>query len=369
MEFTVLREKLSKGLQTVNRAVNVRSPLAVLSNILIRTEKGRLKITASNLQITISAWVGAKVDKDGEITVPARLLTDFVSQITDEKLNAIVDGSTLKISTAKAKATFMGIPASEFPEISKVEKGVKVELDSKSLLNALQKVQFAVATDEGRPVLTGMYLNLSNSTLTIAGTDGFRMAEYKFKLKESVKKPLECVVPARALFDIVKAFSAESKKISLTINLEHNLVFIKIDDMEAHLRMIEGEYPNYSEVVPDEFDTQIKIAKEELTSGIKLASIFSRDMGNMIKIIANKKSIEAISQPTEAGSNSTEMKGEFEGENLEITFNAKYLLDFLTNIPEDEIEFKAGGSTKPGLFNIVGNKNYFYLVMPMKANW
>jgi DNA polymerase-3 subunit beta len=369
MQFTVLQENFQKGLSVVSRAVNQRSPLPVLSNLLIKTDKGRIKVTASDLQITISSWIGAKVDVPGEITVPAKILIDFVNQLSDEKIEMTLDGANLKVITEKAKANFATIPASEFPNLELPEDGNKLSVKSSEILKAIQQVQFASATDESRPVLTGIYLRAEKDVLVIACTDGYRMAEYKLKLAKEVESAVKCVIPARAFADIIKSFVTKSEEIEITINTEKNAVVVRAEDSEAQLRMIEGQYPDYESVLPKEFTTEIRVSKTEILNAIKLASVFAKDIGNSVKISASGESIEAKSQPSETGSDLSKINGELTGDNIEITFNAKYLLDFLNSIDESEIIFKASDSLKPGLFNIVGQDNYFFLAMPMKANW
>lgn len=369
MQFTVLQENLHKGLSIVGRAINQRSPLPVLSNILIKTDKGRIKVTASDLQITISSWIGAKVDEPGEITVPAKVLTDFTNQLSEEKIEMTLDGGTLKVNTEKANANLTTIPASEFPDLELSEEGNKITLKSEELVKAIQQVQFAAAADESRPVLTGIYLRAEGNTLIIACTDGYRMAEYRLKLGAEVNEPVKCVIPAKAFSDIVKSFAPKSDDIELIINSENNAVVVRVEDHEAQLRMIEGEYPDYEAVLPKEFNTEVRVSRSELLRAIRLANVFSKDIGNSVKIVASEEGIEAKSQPSESGSNVSKVNGEVEGEDIEITFNAKYLLDFLSNIDESELIFKALDPLKPGLFNIADNKNYFFLAMPMKANW
>jgi DNA polymerase-3 subunit beta len=369
MQFTVLQENFQKGLALVGRAVNTRSPLPVLANILIKTDKGRIKVTSSDLQITISSWIGAKVDQPGEITVPAKILIDFVNQLSDEKIELILDGSNLKVTTDKAKATLTTIPASEFPNLELPEDGDKLTIKSSELVKAISQVQFASAVDESRPVLTGIYLKAEGETLVIACTDGYRMAEYKLKLSVNVPTEVKCVIPAKAFSDIVKSFAPKSENIELIINTDKNAVVVRAEDSEAQLRMIEGQYPDYEAVLPKEFTSEVHVSKTELLNAIKLTSIFARDIGNSVKLSANENGIEAKSQPSETGSNLSKINGELEGDPIEITFNAKYLLDFLSNIDETEIIFKASDPLKPGLFNIKDQDNYFFLAMPMKANW
>ncbi len=369
MQFTVKKVNLTKSLSVLNKAVNPRVSLPMLSNILIRTEKGRLKLTASDLQLTISAWIGAKIDSTGEITVPAKLLTEFASQITEENIDAELSGSTLKLSTPKVKATFAGMPATEFPSIEAAKGTQSFTYNSIEFLSGLSKVAFAVASDESRPVLTGIYFKLLGNTLTVAGTDGFRMAEHKFKTESTYEEELKCIIPARSFLEVVKSFSAVSDVLTFDINLERNVILVTTEDLEAQIRLLEGEYPDYEAVLPDEFATEIKLMSVELASAIKLASVFSRENGNMIKVIAENGAAQVISQPTEQGSNSSNLVAEIEGDDVQIAFNARYLLDFVNAVTDVELAFKTVEALKPGMFKIIGNEDYFYLVMPMRASW
>jgi len=370
MKFTVIRSNFLKGLSIVSKAVNSRSALPILSNVLIRTEKGGIKLIASDLQITISVWIGAKIDKDGEAAVPAKVLMEYVNQVSGDKLDGETEGASLHLRSDKSKATFAGINSADFPdvEISDSSNALQLELDSAEFDKAIRLVGFSTAVDEGRPVLTGIYFKVSENTLTLAGTDGFRMAEYKMKLDKEYDE-VKCIVPAKSLLETVKSFSVTSDKIQLSIDSEHNVVGIKASDMQASLRMIEGEYPAYSAVVPSEFTTIMSISAIEFSAGVKLANVFARDTGNMFKISLEGNNIKIYSQPSEAGNNSSELKGEVEGADIEIAFNAKYLLDFFTNVSANEIRFYSTESLKPGLFRVDELENYFYLVMPMKANW
>jgi len=388
MKFTVIRENLSNALNVVSKAVNQRSPLPILSNILIKTEKGMIQLFASDLQMSISASVGAKIDEPGEITVPAKIFIEFVNQVNSDKIDFSLSGAVLKLSTDKVNATLSGIPASEFPVMDRPKKGYEVTLPSDLFSKAIQKVQYVVAIDEGRPVLTGIYFKITKNELVIAGTDGYRMAEYSFGLQNApfgIKEDevVSCVVPAKAFSENIKAFAGKSNDMTFAIYPENNVVTLKVDDYVAQIRMIDGEYPDYLSVVPSEFSTSIVIDSSEFSNGIKLASIFARDIGNMIKLLIKDGVIESISQPSESGSNITKMSADVEGEDIAIAFNAKYLLDFVSNQSSSgDIIFKTSDPLKPVLFSvnteenyfaegkkINGFKRYFHLIMPMKSSW
>ncbi len=369
MKFTVKKQNLSKALSILNKAINPRTSLPLLSNILIKTEKGRLKMMSSDLMTTISVWIGAKIDEQGEFTVPAKILTDFVAQLKDDTIDFSLEGSTLKSITTKAKSSFSGMPASEFPTIEADENAKSITVKSKLFLDALSKVSFSVAIDESRPILTGIYVRINEGRLVLASTDGFRMAEYRLDVEETDVKEFACVVPGKYLFEIAKSFCSEAEDIRISLNEKRNVILISVEDMQAQIRLLEGNYPDYEAIIPDEFTTDIVLRSEELSNGLKLASVFAREGGNMIKLSVADSNLEIVSQPTELGSNVTDVVSEISGEDIQIAFNAKYLIDFTNNIADDEVTIKLLESLKPGMFRLSNNKDYFYIVMPMRANW
>jgi len=371
MKFTILKKNFKQNLSVVGNAINTRSPLPILNNILIKTEGGRIKLTASDLQVTISTYVGAKIDKEGSITVPSKLLIDFINQVADEKVFGELNENTLKLKTDKVDANFLGISASEFPEVNDVKTGsVKINIDGNLFSNAVHKVYFASATDEGRPVLTGVYIKAVKDTLVVASTDGFRMAEYRVKLSEPVKVDFSCIVPARSFSTVLKSFlTQETSNVELYFNDSKNVLSIVVDDMEATFKTIEGEYPDYQSVVPNNFTTTILIDKVEFTNAIKLASVFARDTGYSVKFNIKDKEVTLSSQPTEFGSNVVQMEAKVKGEEIVIGFNAKYLLDFVTNSDATDLELKVTDPLKPGMITEKGEKEYWYIVMPMKTSW
>jgi len=381
MQFTVLQKNLLKGLNIVGKAVNARSPLPILGNILFSTDKGRLKLTASDLEMTISTWIGAKIDREGEVTIPAKLINEFVSQISEEKISVDVDGNNMNMTTEKLNAVFNGTTADEFPVNKKMDSEISFKLNSKDFFEALTKVQFSVAVDESRPVLTGVLFVIDGDSLKLVGLDGFRLSEHSIKMDKSVNVDSQFIVPARALFDISKNFTDYSE-VSIGVNLESQNLLLSVDDIEVQIKLIAGEYPDYQAIIPDEYNTTITVDRLELTNSIKLVSVFARELGYSVKFSVKKDGIiEAESKPTEIGSNKVKIESKVEGDDITIVFNAKFLLDFLNHINSDKVQIKTVGTTKPGLLVPVsdnsGSKDkggssqsdYWYLVMPMSMNW
>lgn len=369
MKFTVKQQNLSKSLSILNKAVNQRTSLPLLSNVLIKTEKGRLKLMSSDLLTTISVWIGAKIDEQGEYTIPAKVLTEFVTQIKDDTIDFSLEGSSFKAVTSKAKSNFSGMPASDFPTIEADDSSKSITVKSSKFLDALSKVAFAIATDESRPVLTGIYVRIVEGRLILAGTDGFRMAEHKLDVENLDSAEFSCIVPGKYFYEIAKSFCANSEDLKISLNETRNVLLISVEDMQAQIRLIEGNYPDYEAIIPDEFTTDVILPSSELSGALKLASVFAKEGGNMVKLSILGSDVEIISQPTESGSNTTNLSAEAKGEDVQIAFNAKYLLDFTNNIGDEEVCIKILESLKPGMFRITSNPDYFYIVMPMRANW
>jgi DNA polymerase-3 subunit beta len=368
MKFNALKEPFLKGINTVSKAINTKTAIPALSNILITSEKNNIKLTASDLHVTITAKIGADVESEGSITVPGKLLSSFVSQIAAEKLSCQLDGENFKVQTPKIKSSFATINADEFPGVEILHEGNLLKLKSDEFSKALQHIQFVPAISDSRPVLTGIYIKIASGKLIMAATDGFRMVEYVLNAN-SGDLDISCIVPAKVFVDIAKIFCAEEDQIDLYINKDKNVVGLKVNNMEAQLRMLDGDYPNYRAIIPAEFTNKAEMDKNSLGNGIKLASIFSKDYDNMIKISQTADLIEIKSQPTESGSNSSQVDGTFAGTPIDIAFNAKYMIDFVNNVSGEKIIMESNEPLKPTAFRSSDNPDFIYIVMPMRASW
>lgn len=369
MKISLLRENFYKGVAITSKAVSNKASIPSLSNILIKTEENEVKLTASDLFVTISVWVSAKIEEQGAITVPAKLLNSFLSQISEEKIDCVLDAENFNVKTGKVSSTFSTISAEQFPAIEGFDSEEVISIKSEDLLRAKQSLQFVPASTESRPVLTGILFNISGTILTLAVTDGFRMAEYKITLDKAVSKDYSFILPARSTIDIIKAFATESEIIEMSPISSKNAVSFKVPHMEAQIRLIEGEFPNYKAILPAEFATKVTVSKDEIFNAIKLASIFAKDYDNMVKLIIKDGKIVVKSQPTESGSNSIDVQANIEGSDIEIAFNAKYINDFLSNAAKENIVFQSNDPFKPAALKLESIDGYVYIVMPMKANW
>jgi len=365
MRITALRENLKKALNLTSRAVGGNVTLPVLSNLLLKTESGQLKIASTNLEIAIKTWVGGKIEKPGEITVSAKTINDFVNSVSDEKITLESKGGDLTIKTQQSQALLKGIPADEFPLIPEIKNQKGLEVPAKNLVEALTQVSFATTFSETQPELSGVLFQTTGKNLVIAATDRYRLAEKKIKL-ENQKEDFYFIVPSRAVAEITKAVSEKDKNIK--IFLSDNQALFKTEDAEIITRVIEGRFPDYQQIIPSEFNTEIKLNTQELSTAVKLSGLFAQDNNNIdLEINTKESSVIITSASQKSGENKTSVKGEIKGQQNKIVFNYRYILDCLNHISSPEVLLKVIDSGSPAMIIPKGEENYLYLVMPIKT--
>lgn len=366
MIIDVLQENLLQALNKTSRIVSIKPQLPILGNVLITAEAGQLSVTASNLEITTVVSVGAKVEKPGGICVPARLVTELVSTLSPETIHLNIKEGALNIIGAGAQAKIPGVAVNEFPPV--ITKSAKrSERFSKSvLLTSLNKVLFAAATDEGRPLLTGVKIVLQEDRLVLASTDGYRLAVTS--LPSSIKQLEPLVVPSRALAEVFKvgAEAKETDEIEFSQAEDEQLVFT-IDKTKIITRPISGEYPNYEKIIPKAFGTRALLDKAGFTRAVKSAAIFARDNANIVRLTIDKQRLTVSANTPQVGENRVELAAKVDGEGGEIAFNSRFLLEFLNNFSEEELLFEMTGSLNPGVFRPVKDENCLYVVMPVRV--
>lgn len=367
MKLTLLQENLQSGLNTVSRAVATRPTLPVLSNILLKTENGRLKLMATDLDLSISTFVGAKIEKEGETTVPGKIITELVSNLPAGQLDLELQEGLLLISSPFAMTKLNTIDASEFPSLKKQEEQIRAfQIETKSFRKALSQVLFAAAVDDSRPILTGILMHFKGNSLILAGVDGFRLSEKKLNLKEDVGEELRLVVPTKALQEVVRLVGDEEEA-SLQVLKKNQIVFVK-NDIEIYSRLLEGQFPNYTSIIPVSYNTSVKMNTQELKEAVRVSSLFARTSGGNIKFSFNSSDnlIALLSTAAEIGENEVKIEAPVEGDNLEIAFNSRFLSDFLSNFSDEEVIFEAASGSTPGVFKSPSDPNFLHLIMPMR---
>jgi DNA polymerase-3 subunit beta len=377
MNVSCLQEHLAKGLGVVGRAVATRSTLPITSNVLIATEEGRLKLAATNLEIALSCWIGAQVEEEGAITVPARLLTDFVNSLPSEKIEMTLAPRSrqLKLVCARNQASIAGIDADDFPPIPSVEDGGSVQLDAQELHNAISQVIIAAATDDSRPVLTGVDLVMEDDELTLAAADGFRLSVRKVALSKPVKERVEVIVPSRALGELNRLLPDETDPVELTLNATRTQALFRLKNTELVAQLIQGTFPNYSQLIPDDFNSRAVIDVAEFLRETRIASIFARDGSGIVRlqfmpgedVKVGKMIISARAE--EIGDNMGEVDATIEGEADKIAFNSRYLQDFLQVIEGGRVALEMSGPSRQGVLRPVGDERFIHVLMPMVVQW
>ncbi len=367
MKLSCLQENLAAGISVVSRAVATKGSLPVLGNILLQTENGRLKLAATNLETGIVTWVGAKIEEGGALTVPARILAELLGSLGPGKLELDSENQILSIIAVNAKSRINGVSAEEFPALPVTQGEPILVLDPKVFTEAVSQVAFAAATDESRPVLTGVLMKTLDSTLTLTAVDGFRLSERKITLKETPKS-LTFVIPARTLSEVARLVSGQADPVTIFFSEEENQVIFKTPNIEVSTRLIDGEFPDYEKIIPRAFTTEAVLSVGELTKAVRLAAIFARDSANIVKLRFLPEEVKLLlsANTLEVGENETSLDGQITGEPGEIAFNAKYLLDCLNNLEAEKLVFRLGGSLNPGLIRFENRDDFLHLVMPVR---
>ncbi len=373
VKVSCLQENLAKGLSIVGRAVATRSTLPVLSDVMLATDGARLKLSATNLEIGIVCWIGAKVEEDGSITVPARLLTDFINSLPPERIDMelTVRTQTLNLKCARFEANIKGIDAQEFPLIPTAGEDSKISLDPSMLRQMIDQVVFAAATDESRPILTGVLAKFQGEQLTLAAADGFRLSVRTAHLSEPVSEPVTVIVPARALAELARIGVEQEQPIEITITPARNQALFHMANVDLVSQLIEGNFPDYNQIIPKSYSTRTVVSTSDFLKATKTANIFARDAANIIRLeivpggelAPGRVTLTATS--AEVGDNVGEFDAVIEGEEMEIAFNAKYLIDILSVVDAAQVALETTTSSSPGVIKPIGSEDFTHVIMPM----
>ncbi len=377
MKLLVLQEKLKEGLKIVSRASFKSLSLPILNNILLRTEKNFLELAATDLEVGIKWWSLAKIEKEGEIIVPTQVFSNFISFLPNKKVKLEVDKLTLNIECENYKTSLKGYSTEEFPIIPQISEAEIVIIDSEIFCQGLNQVVNITSPSTTRPEISGVYLIFKENSIKMVATDSFRLGEKTVILDKNTKLRQEysLILPQKAVKEIINIFG--EKKEELKIYLTPNqILFEKVipelpSHPEIHLvsRLIEGEYPNYQEIIPEKYKTQIILKKEEFLNQIKTASIFSGKINEVkLKIDPKAQKITVFSQSPDLGEYNSFFSAKIKGKAMEVAFNHRFLLDGLLNIKSSQITFELSGEDGPGVLKPVGDKSYLYIVMPIKAS-
>lgn len=364
MKFNCSSETLAQKLAAVSHAVSAKASLPVLSHILIEAKNNVVTLSATNLEISIKTTLPAEVKEEGAACLPGRVFLDLVSSLPRGTVNFSESNNTVTIKSEKANSKINGIAASEFPKIEGAGESI-LEIEPKEFTKDLQRVSFSAASDESRPILTGILMEASGNQLTLVGVDGFRLSEKKINLPLSGN--FKEVVPAKALMEVARLAGTE-EKLSILLSSKENQIIFRGPNIEVYSRLLEGAFPDYKKIIPEGSTTKAVINVEEFRQALKIVSVFARDVSSVVKItlVPAKSQMCLSASSSEVGENESTAVAAIEGEPAEISFNAKYLNDCLSNLPGEEVEFKVTGELTPGIFSPVGSADYLHLIMPVR---
>ncbi|MEK6719145.1 MAG: DNA polymerase III subunit beta [Chloroflexota bacterium] len=370
MKLSVMQENLARGLSIVTRAVSSRSTLPVLANVLLKTEDAGLKLTATNLEIGITYWVPGKIDDDGATTVPAKLLTDLVNSLqggdrVDLELGA---GETLHLRCGRFESHLKGIDADEFPAIQVAGERPTTRIAQRVLKRALEETAFAAASDEARPILTGVLVRFEGETVTLAAADNYRIAVKTIPLIDPVSD-ISIVVPARALNELTRILADTDDPVELMVAQARNQVLFHLEGVDLISRLIDGQFPNYNQVLPQSHSTRAVLDREELLRAVRPAALIAHESANIVKlqIGTNGDAGIVVSANAEVGDHVGQVEAAVEGDGTTIAFNARYLADVLTNVDAEQFALELNGPLSPGVFKPIGDDHYVHVVMPVRT--
>jgi DNA polymerase III subunit beta len=372
LKVTSLQENLARGLQIAGRAVSTRGSLPILGNVLLRTENGRLKLTATNLEVGINVWVPAKVDDEGAITVPAKLFTDFVNSLPPgpAELSLNVRTKTVHLKSGPYEANFKGMDAEEFPIIPVAPEKPTTRLAKSTLRRMIGEVAFVATTDDSRPVLTGVLTTFEGEKITMAAADPYRLSVRTATLMTKVETKLDVIIPARSLLEVQRIIDDSDNPVDIFVTPNGSQVIFHTEEADLVSRVIEGQFPNYRQVIPSgKAATRIIAQREELLQATRLASLFARDSANMLRFQVDPNGQPPLvisANAAEVGDNTAKVDATVEGQTTTIAFNSRFVADALGSLTAPEIALELGGPLAPGVVKIVGDDTYLHVVMPLR---
>ncbi|MFC1687678.1 DNA polymerase III subunit beta [Patescibacteria group bacterium] len=365
MKLTCTKENLAKGLQVVSHIASKNITLPILNNVLLKAHDGALELSATNLELAVISKVRGKVEKEGTFTVQAKLLTDFITLLPDERIEFDLQEHSLNIHAQNSQTVIRGMDASEFPLIPKVEKKNEYVCNISDLRSALSQVAIAVSNDESRPDISGALFSVKGKELTLVGTDSYRLAERVLPL-ESASDDADVIVPVKTIFELLRIIGDEQGE--MTVIMGENQILFSFDATKLISRTIEGRFPDYTQIIPKSHKTHVTINIEELSKAIRTASLFCKSGVNdvTIQFIPDKKEVAISALNNQLGENTTVLKAKITCQNNDGVFNYRYLLDGLANIGTEEVELTIEDNASPGVLRPAGGKGYLYIIMPIK---
>jgi len=373
MKVSVSQQNLAHGLSIVTKAVAPRTTLPVLSNILLATDGGRLRLSATNLELGITCWIGAKVEEEGSFTVPARTFSDLINTSPNEVLNLHLNSRTqsLELTSTAATSEVKGIDAQEFPPMPVPEPNTGVVLNVSDIKEMIQQVVFAASGDEARPVLMGAQITIVDNEIVMAAADGFRISVKKASISSPLSSPVSVIVPAKALSELARVATDGEQTVTMSIPAGRSQVIFTLKDIEVASQLIEGKFPDYNQIIPRNFKTRTILTTSSILSACKRAEVFAREGSNVVRVNLKPAGetemsiIELSAMNEETGKSEEAIDATIEGVSLLIAFNVKFLREVLEVIKTPTVALETTAANTPGVIKPVGDESFVHVIMPM----
>jgi len=378
MIVSCTQENLIKAISITDKIISPNTNLPILGNILLEVDNRRLKISSTNLEIGINAWIGARVEKPGSLTVPGRILINYISQLPKKRIDLMVNKNILLVECENFKASINGLSSKDFPIIPQIKEKPQIILKASLFQQALSQVISAVAPDESRPEIAGVLISLNNDFLKLVGTDSYRLAEKTLKLKTNFSDQ-KFILPSRIVYEIIRIMTQEKQEVKIT--LAENQVMFEYGWVNLISRLIQGHYPDYEQIIPAKFKSKIILNRKNFIDAVKVAGLFT-SKANDIKLKIKKQAssnktgenalVEILSESSEVGKNVSCIQGKLKGKGNLLVLNSRYLLDGLKNISSEKISLEMNDSGSPIMLRpysstkIGTSPDYLYLIMPVK---
>jgi len=372
MKLTITQAQLAYGLGIVSRAVSPRSTLPVLNNILIATDEGRLRLSATNLELGITCWIGAEIKEEGSITIPARIFFDLVNALPGGKVNLSLTArtQTLNIHCGTSNFDIKGIDSQEFPPMPSPDLSSGVELNVADFKDMIHQVGFAASSEEARPVLQGVLMEINDNEISLAATDGFRISVRTAELSTSQDNPVKVIIPARSLSELARVATDGNETVTMIVPPDRGQAIFHMKNAELVTQLIEGNFPDYRAIIPRSFKTRTVISTNEFLKACRQAEIIAREGNYVIRLNLQPQesapgTIEFSTQSEEMGSGEVVVDANIEGPELLIAFNVRFLSEVLEVIGTPNTILETNANNTPGLLSPVGNDNFRHVIMPM----
>ncbi|HDZ54243.1 MAG TPA: DNA polymerase III subunit beta [Candidatus Nealsonbacteria bacterium] len=373
MKVFILKNNFKSGLQIVERVANKNINFPILENVLISTEKNFLILTTTDLETAIKCWILAKIEIEGSVALPAKFLSNYINSLEPDKICLKEEGNFLNIESKNFQTKIKKTTTEDFPLFPSFDEKNSIQINTIPFVEGLKQIIEITSPSQTKPEISGVFLDFSPDTLKLVATDSFRLAEKTLFFEKKEKQKTAFIIPQKTARELVNIFSEKKGKLIIYFTKNQVVFEFLVDEItqpriQIFSRLIEGDYPNYQEIIPQKHSTQITVPRPTFLNQVKTAGLFCGKINEVkLKINPKQKTIEVFSQSPDLGENKSSFSGEVKGEAVEVSFNWRFLAEGLSNIKSREVVFELSGEEGPAILKPVDDQSYFYVIMPIKA--